>query len=207
VQLRFQTGLTGEEYVTREAWREARLLCCPLHLGGGCGLTRHGTYARKTPRGTKISRWYCPEGHCTFSLLPDHLAARFPGTLVEIERVVETVESAPSVEAAAEVLRPDPITLPSAVRWIRRRVAPVRALLVVLIGMFPQMLLGCTPRLGVVRARLGCAWVLMAMREQACAHLAALCSPLGFRHRTSRLVQPGRAHQQSMGPDPPGVPR
>jgi len=101
-----------------------------------------------------IARWYCPEGHCTFSLLPDHLAARFPGTLVELEQVVETVESARSLEAAAEVLRPDPITLPSALRWMRRRVAPVRALLVVLIGMFPQLLLGCTPNLGALRERL-----------------------------------------------------
>lgn len=203
MQLRFVTGLTGEDYVTREAWREARLLRCPLHFGGGCGITRHGTYARKTPRGTKIARWYCPEGHCTFSLLPDHLAARFPGTLAAIERVVETVESAGSLEAAAEVLRPDPITLPSALRWIRRRVAPVRALLVVLIAMFPQVLLGCAPRLGAVRARLACAGVLLDMRTRACAHLQALSSPLGFRRRLIKHAQSRMRFQQSMGRAPP----
>ena len=30
----------------------------------------------KTPRGTRIARWYCPQSHTTFSLLPDCLAAR-----------------------------------------------------------------------------------------------------------------------------------
>ena len=203
MQLRFQTGLTGEDYVTREAWREARLSCCPLHVRGGCGFSRHGTYARKAPRGTLIARWYCPEAHCTFSLLPDHLAARFPGTLIEIERVVQTVESASNLAAAAEVLRPDPITLPSALRWMRRRVAPVRALLVVLIAMFPHLLLGCTPHLGTLRERLGCAWVLMGMRERACAHLQALSSPLGFRHRADRIGKFDPTHQQPRGRAPP----
>ena len=82
VQLRFDTGLAGAEYVTRELWRRAILPRCPLHPRGGCGLARHGSYARKRPAGTRIARWYCPQGHRTFSLLPDHLAARFPGTLV-----------------------------------------------------------------------------------------------------------------------------
>ena len=42
---------------------------------------------------------------------------------------------------------PDPVTLPSAVRWVRRRVAPVRQLLIVMVGLFPQHLLGCAPRI------------------------------------------------------------
>jgi hypothetical protein len=203
VQLRFETGLTGEDYVTREVWREARLLCCPLHPHGGCGLARHGTYARKTPTGTKISRWYCREGHCTFSLLPDHLAARFPGTLAEIERVVEAVESASSLEAAAEVLRPDPITLPSALRWMRRRVVPVRALLCVVIAMFPGAFLGCAPRIAALRERLGCRGLLSGLRERAALHLHALSSPLGFRHRGHCSVKSGSGIQQPMGPAPP----
>ena len=105
VQLRYETGLTGAEYVTAEGWRLARLERCPLHPHGGCGFARHSTYRRKKPPGTYIARWYCPQGHCTFSLLPDHLAARFPGTLAEIEQVVATVEQASSVEAAANALR------------------------------------------------------------------------------------------------------
>src|ERR1700687_5980458 len=92
VQLRFATGLTSEEYVTRQGWLEASLRYGPVQPDGGCGFARHGTYERVHPPGTHIPRWYCPPGHCTFSLLPDHLAARFPGTLSEIEQVVATVE-------------------------------------------------------------------------------------------------------------------
>lgn len=203
MQLRFETGLTGEDYVTREAWREARLLCCPLHPGGGCGFARHGTYARKRPRGTQISRWYCRKGHRTFSLLPDHLAARFPGTLAEIEEVVETVESARSLEAAAEVLRPDLITLPSALRWIRRRLRPARELLAVISAMFPDDLGGCAPRIAALRARLRSACVLVPLRALASSFLSSLASPLGFRHRRPRLAKAQGVRQQPMGPDPP----
>ena len=46
-------------------------------------------YARKIPRGTHIARWYCPESHTTFSLLPDCLAARFTGERDTLEAVVE----------------------------------------------------------------------------------------------------------------------
>ena len=48
---------------------------------------RHGTYAPKTPAGTQVARWYCRESHTTFSLPPDCLAARLPGTLTELEKV------------------------------------------------------------------------------------------------------------------------
>jgi hypothetical protein len=203
VQLRFETGLTGEDYVTREAWREARLSRCPLHAHGGCEFARHGTYARKTPAGTKISRWYCPLGHCTFSLLPDHLASRFPGTLEQIEQVVATVEHAPSVEAAANALRSDPITLPSALRWVRRRLAPVRKALTILVGMFPQRLLGCAPRITALRERLGCAQVLIGLRVLARDHLHALARPLGFGDRHAAGLNCGSGVQHRTGPDPP----
>lgn len=206
VQLRFETGLTGAEYVTREAWREARLSHCPLHPRGGCGFARHGAYARKSPAGTLIARWYCPQGHCTFSLLPDHLAARFPGTLPEIERVVATVEQAKSLEATADALRRDPVTLTSAVRWVRRRVAPVRALLTVLVGLFPQLLLGCAPTIDALRARLSCRQVLMLLREHAHVHLQSLAPPLGFQHPLYAGGERNPGFQQRMGPDPPPHP-
>ena len=91
-----------------------------MHPQGGCGFTRHGTYERVNPPGTRIARWYCRQGHCTFSLLPDCLAARGSGTLIEFEAVVNDTEAARSLEAAAAACRPD-IELPGVLRWLRRR--------------------------------------------------------------------------------------
>lgn len=206
VQLRFETGLTGADYVTREAWREARLSCCPLHPRGGCGFARHGAYRRKSPSGTLIARWYCPQGHRTFSLLPDHLAARFPGTLSEIEQVVATVEQAKSVEAAADAQRSDPVTLTSAVRWVRRRVRLVRPLLTIVVGLLPQSLLGCVPTIAGLRVHLACPQVLVVLRNRAHAHLQALARPLGFRHPSYAGGERQNDLQQHMGPDPPAHP-
>jgi hypothetical protein len=152
VQLRFASGLSSADYVTGEGWRLASLERCPLHPGGGCGFAGHGTYSRVNPPGTRIARWYCPAGHCTFSLLPDHLAARLPGTLSQIEQVVAAVEQAPSLEAAADRLRGEDITLPSALRWVRRRVAPVRRLLTTVVGLLPQWLQGCVPQISAAHA-------------------------------------------------------
>jgi len=203
VQLRYETGLTGAEYVTAEGWRLARLERCPLHPHGGCGFARHTRYLRKKPPGTYIARWYCRKGHCTFSLLPDHLAARFPGTLAEIEQVVATVEQSRSVEAAADALRDHSVLLPSAVRWVRRRVAPVRKLLIVMVGLLPQHLLGCAPRMAAFRDRLLTDQVLMTLRELAQVHLQALPRPLGFHHRRLAGGERSRGFQQYMGADRP----
>jgi hypothetical protein len=54
----------------------------------------------------RIARYYCPTAHETFSLLPDSLASRFPGDLDDLELVVAHVETARSIEAAADRLRP-----------------------------------------------------------------------------------------------------
>ncbi len=203
VQLRFKTGLTGEQYVTREFWRQAKLERCPLHSRGDCGFARHGTYERKTPRGTHIARWYCPQGHRTFSLLPDHLAARFPGALSQIEQVVVAADAASSLQACANALRPDPVSLPSALRWVRRRLTYVRSLLAIVVPMVPQLFLGCPPTIGAVRQRLGVDFVLVALRDVLSEHLAALASPLGFRHRRADDGRRPGALQQHKGPDPP----
>lgn len=203
VQLRFATGLTSDQYVTRQAWRQASLPRCPLHPRGGCRLARHGTYARVDPPGTRIARWYCPQGHRTFSLLPDHLAARFPGTLHEIEQVVAAVEQASSLEAAADRLRRDDISLPSAMRWTRRRVRLVRSLLTILIGVFPQLLLGCAPTLQAARIRLGCDSVLVKLRQFAQPYLHALPRPLGFGHPLAAGGERKASRQHHTGPDPP----
>jgi len=203
VQLRFKTGLTGEQYVTREFWRQARLERCPLHPAGGCGFARHGTYERKSPRGTHVARWYCPRGHTTFGLLPDHLAARFPGTLNQIEQVVVAADAASSLQACANAMRPDPVSLPSALRWVRRRLTVVRSLLSIVVPMVPHLLQGCAPTIVALRERLGVDGALVALRDLLDEHLAALATPLGFRHR--RLHGGGHqgALQQHKGPDPP----
>jgi len=203
VQLRFDTGLAGAEYVNRELWRSASLPHCPLHPRGGCGFARHGSYARKTPAGTRIARWYCPQGHRTFSLLPDHLAARFPGTLAEIEQVAAAAEAATSLEACAHALRPQPIGLPGALRWLRRRIDAVRALLASVVALVPQQLQGCAPTVAAVRRHLGVDEVLPHLRAMLAVHLPALASPLGLRHRAARGEAHGSRFQQHMGPDPP----
>ena len=175
---------------------------CPLHPGGGCGLARHGTYTRKSPQGTHIARWYCRRGHCTFSLLPDCLAARLPGTLQEVEAVVAAAEVAQSREGAAEALRED-CELPGALRWLRRRLQPVYAALQLLRGLMADRFCGCWPTLAGFRACLGGEAVLPALREVAATHLGALPPPLGLRPPARRGGEPNRGLQQQVGPDPP----
>ena len=114
-----------EEYIASAEWRCVRLVLCPLHPEGGCSFSRHGSYERLTTPGVRIARWYCPKGHRTFSLLPDFLAARLPGSLASIQESIAVAHSARSMEAAADVLRGLDISLPSAVRWLRRRVNAV----------------------------------------------------------------------------------
>jgi hypothetical protein len=200
VQLRDPSSLTSEAYVAERAWQKARLLHCPRHPQGGCGFARHGTYPRKLPTGMRIARYYCPTAHETFSLLPDSLASRFPGDLGDLERVVAHVDAARSIEAAADVLRPD-IVLPSAVRWVRRRLTLVRATLLAVVTLLPD-LFGGTEQLSAVRAALDTDHALVLLRTRAAALLPALPRPLGFApHRRARH-SPGRLRQHEMGADP-----
>ncbi len=203
VQLRYETGLTGEGYVRAEAWRDARLKRCPNHPHGGCSLARHGTYARKSPRGTKIARWYCPESHTTFSLLPECLAARFPGELDEVEAVVAHAEQAPSLAAAANELRRDAVELPGAMRWVGRRVRLVHHVLSIVIGLVPEYLVRCIAEVGAVRTRLQTDTALRALRTLTDAQLRVLPAPLGFQPHRLNTTNRLRAPQHKMGPDPP----
>ena len=166
-------------------------------------MARHGSYARKRPVGTRIARWYCPQGHRTFSLLPDHLAARFPGTLAEIEQVVAAAEMASSLESCAHELRPDPIGLPAALRWVRRRLAAVRTLLPLAVTLLPALLQGCAATVTAVRQQLQVPTALERLRALLERELPALACPLGLhhRHRSDRNDHGGL--QQHMGPDPP----
>ncbi|MBK9701928.1 MAG: hypothetical protein KF853_04045 [Rhodocyclaceae bacterium] len=64
VQLWFDTGLVGAEYVTRERWRSGNAFFrCPQHPDGGYGFARRGTYKRKTTAGTRIAHCYCRQSH------------------------------------------------------------------------------------------------------------------------------------------------
>ena len=199
MQLRFQTLHTGEQYVSAEGWREARLDRCPNHPRGGCSLARHGTYARKTPEGTQIARWYCRESHTTFSLLPDCLAARLPGTISELEEVVAEAEQALSLMTVADQLRSDAVELAGAMRWVRRRVLLVHHALTLVIGLLPQRLSGCRAEITACRQRLDSDAVLVSLRSLTEPWLATLAAPLGFRphgigggHPIKRIqTQPG----------------
>ena len=205
VQLRHPTALTSEEYVSRQGWDQASLDRCPLHSRGGCDFERHGTYPRVAPAGMQIARWYCPTGHTTFSLLPDCLASRLSGSLDAVEDVVATVEAkvaaGSSIEAAAGEIRPD-IELPGALRWVRRRLSPVRMVLLALVTLMPGRL-GSEPRLHAVREALGTEQALVRLREIGGKHLASLAPPVGFGPRQRRRWRRRKRIQHEAGPDPP----
>lgn len=155
----------------------------------------------------RIARYYCPESHTTYSLLPDCLASRFIGDLTTVENVVAIVEASKSVETAADALRSLAISLPSAVRWVRRRLAPVRAALFAIFTLLPQIFAGCTPSVGEARRILCTPSALVTLRDIVADRLAALPPPLGFGPR----VKPRRRHRQrqerrqhKVGADPPG---
>jgi len=143
----------------------------------------------------------------TIALLPDFYASRLPGLLTEIEDAVALVESAESVEAAAEQARPadepQAITLTSAIRWVRRRVRAVHRLLATVIGLLPERFEGCAPRVTSFRARLGITNVLVALREICAASLHVLAPPLGLLGPAAARIPTFRRHQQSSGPGPP----
>lgn len=200
VQLRFATGLSSEEYVSESAWESATLIRCPVHPEGGCGYQRHGTYERKEPRGTRIARWYCRAGQTTISLIPDCLASHLSGDLDQIEVAVRASEAGSSIEAVAEVLRPE-IELPGAIRWLRRRLEYVRSALATARGLEPHVLAGSMPTLREVGAALGLeGGVLVRLRVELAACLGSFASPVGFRARSRGRPKSRDGPQQSMGP-------
>jgi hypothetical protein len=149
---------------------------------GGCSFARHGSYARATPRGCRIARWYCPESHRTFSLLPDFLSARLPGLLASIEDDITMVSSCESMEAAADVLRGPDITLAAAVRWLRRRVEAVRAALVVIAGFLLNFSNGLLAGDFTRRADAGQQHTLPGLRRSLPPQvLNCIPAPLGFQ--------------------------
>ena len=206
MQLRFATqGTTGEDYVSSRQWERARLAVCPLHPQGGCGFASHGTYGRVKPAGTRIRRWYCPQGGVTFSALPDWLSARLPGALTEIEREVRLVEAAPSLAGAVRDERPE-IGLAGVLRYYGRRVRGVHRALAAIRGLYPDLLAGTvatvTAFAGVLPALDS---VLIGLREVAQPHLAYLPAPLGFGPARIGVTRRGSSSQHETGAARPVV--
>ena len=150
----------------------------------------------------QVARYYCRKGQTTISLLPDCLASHLSSSLAEVEQVVETVDAAASLWKAAEKLRPD-ITLLSAARWVRSRLRGVRAAMLSLIGLFPDLFVRAEPTIASFRRALDVTDVLVAMRETGAAHLKALPPPVGFGPRQKVMPPTRHQRQHDMGPDPP----
>jgi hypothetical protein len=192
MQISLHTASSAEAYVRNHEWRIAQLPECPLHPEGGCSFARHGSYPRLTPQGLRIARWYCPEGHRTFSLLPDFLAARLPDLLDSIEDSVTVAHSAKSLEAAADLLRGPDVELPGAIRWLRRRVQSVRASLAAVTRLIPILPAGIDIDEHHFLRRL--------RRSLPTTVLANIPAPLGFEaFRWTGQVRDGV--QQDEGPD------
>jgi len=149
----------------------------------------------------QVARWYCRDAHQTFSLLPDCMSSRLTGSLDEAEQVVVRVEESPSVEEAAQKLRPD-LEVAGALRWVRRRVRGVHASLLILLTLLPGRL-GSTARVVEVRTMLSTERCLVKLRGIGAAHLHALPRPLGFRRVGARTSKREQRLQQETGPDPP----
>lgn len=192
IPLRTQSGV--ESYIATHEWLTVRLERCPLHPSGGCSFARHGTYTRATPSGIRIARWYCPEGHQTFSLLPDFLAARLPGLLATIDAAVASVPHMCSIEVAADVLRRDDVSLPAAVRWLRRRLRAVQAALHKVASLQ-------SPTLSGMRAEPGAPCSLLELRRTLSPQtLSELPAPLGFLRLQQTVSTSGELDQHDMGP-------
>jgi hypothetical protein len=140
----------------------------------------------------RIARWYCPEGRQTFSLLPDFLAARRPGLLASIEHSVAVALSAKSMEAAADALRGPEVTLPSAVRWLRRRTQAVKTALA---HVMPRTAIGSLAEQPASEIDLDQGCVLLRLRQSLSPEiLNRIPPPLGFREcrAAARCAQPTR---------------
>lgn len=149
----------------------------------------------------QVARWYCRDAHRTFSLLPDCMSSRLMGSLDEAEQVVVWVEQSPSVEKAAQKLRPD-VEVAGALRWVRRRVRGVHASLLILLTLLAGRL-GTTTRLVKLRRTLSTERCLVMLREIGAAHLHALPRPLGLCPLGARTSKCEKRLQHKKGPDPP----
>ncbi|MDM8517227.1 hypothetical protein QUF76_13580 [Desulfobacterales bacterium HSG16] len=151
-----------------QGWEDAGKMVrkCLIHPDRNCKISYNGTYKRKFPFGTLITRFLCHTEGVTFSLLPDCFSSRMPGTLIEVEEIVLAAESEPSIYSAAKAL-PKHIEFMGAYRWIQRRVNFVRASLLMLIEIFPDLFGDCSPTIASFQLILGKGKVLTSLRNIA----------------------------------------
>jgi hypothetical protein len=207
VQLRYRTKLTFEEYARTEGWRDATLECCPVCPGAPRHVERLGKYLRKRPAPAYVTRYVCRATGTTIGLLPDFYASRTSGLLADIEEGAAQAETASSREAAAGALRPaeaeHAVTLPSALRWLRRRIRWVVATLATVRGLLPERFekLECT--VASFRAGLGVPCALVALRGICEPYLHSLPAPLGLVPPPRVVPTTRKRPPQSSGPAPP----
>ena len=191
MQIPCGTDLSPEEYVARQAWRDASPPRCPFHPCGRCQLAGHGAYQCQTPAGMRLRRFRCPRSGQTVSLLPDWPVAHRPGTLAEVEQIgrgAEPVAAAPRWATAGG----RPPSVPTAV-------GRVQMLLTLAKGLYPDRFSEVEPSLAVFGVALGTVTVLARLREVASEHLGVLPPPVGFSH-TNRVGRSGRpCRQQATG--------
>lgn len=129
----------------------------------------------------------------------------------EIEAAVVTYEAVGNIYKAADLIRPpkelpddrDPITQEATAQWLRRRVGWVRATLITVAGLFPELFCGCEMTLTAFRNRLRSDSVLMDLRGICAEKLSALPAPVGFGHRSEDGKPRARAVQQCLRSDRP----
>ena len=140
----------------------------------------------------------------SFSLLPDCLASRLSGSLIEVEDVLTEVENSPGQEAAVDNIRVD-ILLPGALRWIRRRIFLVTASLSMLIELLPKLFADCHPSILSFQSVLNVDYVLSELRQVASSYLPVLPPPLGFGPRPETKKLKKSHFQHKTGTDPPSI--
>ncbi len=206
-QVRYNTDLTVEEYISRKAWRDASVPACPFHQQGGCQLRPHGSYARKIPEGVRVRRFRCPQSGQTVSLLPDCLAAHLPGTLAEVEQVVRAAVQPGFPRGGWKRLHSSRyVGMAGARRWVARRVERVRLCLALLTTLLPESCGRVEPTVEAFGSALGTAAVLVTLRSVAATELAVLPVPVGFSRRIPAVKPASQPVQHATGRSPPGRP-
>lgn len=207
MQFRFPTELTAEEYVRTETWKNITVVQCLIHPDSACRLSKHGTYPRKIPDGTKIVRFLCHTENITFSLLPDCFASRLPGTLVDVEAAVFMVETALACESGCDVPESMENSLISSLdlssaaektgvdqrlfdkaadfRWLKRRIQYVLCVLSTVISLFPETFGNHRPTLTSFRSLHTGAPILIRLRISTESRIHEIPLPVGLNPRFS----------------------